>query len=104
MQWETLPNWIWVIYYLFFIITLCTATFNLVKRNKKSWAVVAVMFTLTVPIVSLTNSIGRPEGMDEFEYLVSQLQQGAVWSIFTLIGYFFLLGWWGLFLLKIRPR
>ncbi|SDZ84741.1 hypothetical protein SAMN05421743_101406 [Thalassobacillus cyri] len=102
MQWETLPNWIWAVYYLFFIITLVTAIFSIVKRDKKSWSVAAFVFTITVPIVSLISSIGRTEGMNEFEYLVSQLQQGAVWSIFVWIGYFFLLGWWSLFLFKIR--
>ncbi len=29
--------------------------------------------------------------MNEFEHLVSQLQQGAIWSVFTIIGYLFLL-------------
>ncbi|KHE68117.1 hypothetical protein [Halobacillus sp. BBL2006] len=100
MQWESLPDWIWAIYYLFFITTLGTAILSIVKRDNKSWSIVAALFTITVPIVSLINSIGRPVGMNEFEYLVSQLQQGAFWSIYVLIGYFFLLGWWGLFLFK----
>ncbi|WP_203364566.1 hypothetical protein [Bacillus sp. REN10] len=67
------------------------AIFNVVKKKMKSLSVLAIVFTLTVPIVSLINSIGRVEGMNEFEHLVSQLQQGAIWSVFTIIGYLFLL-------------
>ncbi|CDQ20035.1 hypothetical protein [Halobacillus karajensis] len=102
MQWETLADWIWAIYYLFFITTLGTAVFSIVKKDNKIWSIVVVLFTITVPIVTLINSIGRSRGLNEFEYLVSQLQHGAFWSIFVIIGYFFLLGWWGLFLFKIR--
>ncbi|MCP3026452.1 hypothetical protein [Halobacillus sp. A5] len=102
MQWETLADWIWAIYYLFIIATLGTAVFSVVKKGNKGWSIVAVLFTITVPIVSLINSIGRPRGLNEFDYLVSQIQHGAFWSVFVLIGYFFLLGWWGLFLFKIR--
>jgi hypothetical protein len=58
---------------------------------------VAIGFVITVPIVGLLNSMARGEGIDEFEYLISQLQQGALWSVFTIIGYLFLLGWWLLF-------
>jgi hypothetical protein len=102
MQWETLPSWIWTVYYIFFIITLGTAIFHIVKKDKKRWSVGVVVFTITVPIVSLVSSFGRAEGMNEFDYLVSQLHQGAAWSIFVVIGNLFLIGWWGITLFKNR--
>lgn len=66
----------------------------------KGLSIVAIVITITIPIISLINSIGRAEGRNEFEYLVSQLQQGAIWSFFVIIGYLFLLVWWALFLFK----
>jgi hypothetical protein len=102
MDWDTLPNWFWVIYYLFLLTTLGTTIYSFVKRKMKGLSIIAILFTVTVPIIVLINSIGRAEGMNEFEYLVSQLQQGALWSYFTSIGYLFLLLWWVLFLFKSR--
>lgn len=100
MHWETLPNWFWVIYYLFLLTTLGTALFSVIRKKMISLSILASIFAVTVPIISLINSIGRAEGMHEFEHLISQLQQGAIWSIFTILGYLFLLVWWVLFLLK----
>jgi hypothetical protein len=101
---RTLPNWFLIVYYLFLLTTLGTAIFSVVKRKMKGLSVIVIVFTLTIPIVSLINSIGRAEGMNEFEHLVSQLQQGAIWSVFVIIGYLFLVVWWVLFLLKSKTK
>lgn len=99
-MWETLPNWFWVLYYLFFLVTLGTAIFHVGKKRHRGFSLIAIVFTFTIPFNSLINSIGRLEGMNEFEHLFSQLQQGAIWSIFTIIGYIFLLVWWLLIIIK----
>ncbi|MGF9859458.1 hypothetical protein ACU3L3_12620 [Priestia endophytica] len=104
MYWEALPNWCWVIYYIFLLTTLGTAIFSVVKKKMKILAILAIGFTVSVPMISLINSIGRTEGINELEHLFSQLQQGAMWSIFTIIGYLFLLVWWILFLIKNRTK
>jgi hypothetical protein len=106
MHWETLPNWFWAIYYLFLLTTLGTALFSVIRKKMKSLSIsiLAIIFAVTAPIISLINSIGRAEGMNEFEHLISQLQQGAIWSIFTIIAYLFLLVWWILFLLKSKTN
>lgn len=104
MQWETLPNWFWVLYYLFLLATLGTTIYCIVKKKGKILSFVTLMFTVTIPIIFLINSIGRTEGMNEFEHLISQLQQGAIWSIFTIVGYLFLLVWWALFPLKSKDK
>jgi hypothetical protein len=96
---ETLPAWFWLMYYLLLLTILVASVFSVVKLKGKTMSVLAILFTVTIPVVSLTNSIGRGVGMNEFEYLFSQLQQGAVWSLFTVTGYLFLAGWllWFLF-------
>lgn len=101
---ETLPDWFWALYYLFFLATLGTAIFSVVKNKHRGLSILTIGFTVTIPIISLINSIGRVEGMNEFEHLFSQLRQGAVWSIFTVIGYIFLLVWWVLILFKSKSK
>lgn len=103
-MWETLPGWFWGLYYLFLLATLGIAIFSFVKQKHRRLSILAIVFAVTVPIISLLNSIGRLEGMNEIEYLFSQLRQGAVWSIFTVIGYLFLLVWWALILFKTSPK
>lgn len=56
-------------------------------------SIVAIILTVTVPITHFINSMYRPRGMNEFELLVSQLEQGALLSIFVLMGYLYLLLW-----------
>ena len=101
---ETLPNWFWTIYYLFLLVTLGTALLSVIKRKMSRLSFIAIVLTLIIPLVSLINSIGRPEEMNEFEYLVSQLQQGAIWPVFIMVGYLFLIVWWGLFLFKSKAK
>lgn len=103
MYWETLPSWLWAIYNVFLLTTFGTAVFSVMKKNMKSLSLLAIIFAITAPIISLLNSIGRTEGMNEFEHLISQLKQGAFWSIFAAIGYLFLIVWW-VMLLKSKTN
>ncbi|MEL3971135.1 hypothetical protein AAEO50_02495 [Rossellomorea oryzaecorticis] len=97
---ETLPAWFWAMYYLFFLTVLVASIFSFVKKKHKGISGLAILFTLTIPVVGFMNSIGRAQEMNEFEHLVSQLQDGAVWSYFTVLGYLFLVVWFGFFLFK----
>lgn len=96
MYWETLPSWIWVFFYLCLFLTLGTAIFNVIRKRMLGLSIIAIILTITVPMISIFNSIGRVEGMNEFEHLVAQLQQGSVWSIYTVFGFLFI----AIFLIK----
>ncbi|MFC4323093.1 hypothetical protein [Litchfieldia salsa] len=104
MYFETLPSWFWVIYYLFLLTTLGSAIFCIVKKTMRSLSFLSIVFSITVPIVSMLNSIERANEANEFEHLISQLQLGAVWSIFTIAGYLYLVVWWILFFFKRRSK
>lgn len=97
---NTLPDWFWIIYYAVLLITLGTAIYGVIRKRIRTLSICAMIFTLTVPIISLICSIGRAEEMNEFEHLISEFLQGAIWSIFAIVGYSFLLVWWYLFLFK----
>lgn len=104
MYGETLPEWFWVLYYLFFLTTIGTALFQVLRKKMKGLSVFAIFIAAAVPIVSLIESIGRAEGMNEYEHFLDQLQQGAIWPIYALTGYLFLFLWWGLFLFKRNKK
>ncbi|MBM7691773.1 hypothetical protein JOC77_001180 [Peribacillus deserti] len=100
MSTVTLPSWFWMIYYLFLLITVGTATFCLIRSRMTGWSLLVIGISCSLPIVSLLNSIGREEGMNEFEHLYNQLQQGSLWSFYVFLGYLYTLVWWFLFLKK----
>lgn len=104
MALETLPNWFWAIYCFILITTLAAGIFSIFRKKIRALSVLTIIFSLTVPIISFFNSIGRGEGMNEFEHCISQLQQGTLWSIYTIIGYIFIVVWWVLFLVKGREK
>jgi len=104
-QVETLPSWFWIIYYLFLLSTLRSAISCLVK--KKVLRIVSsftIIFVCTIPLISLIYSIERQEGLNEFEYFIDQLQQGEVWTIYSILGYIYLLVWWGLIISKKKTN
>ncbi|MFD2922162.1 hypothetical protein [Halobacillus naozhouensis] len=103
MSTETLPSWFWVVYYLLLFITLSFAVFSLIRKRIKGLSIIAVVFAVTVPIISMLSSIGREEGLNELEHLVHQLQDGELWSIYVVIGYLYLLVWW-VFILKQNKK
>jgi hypothetical protein len=101
MAYVTLPSWFWIIYYLFLFATIGTLVFTITKKEIVIFSLSVIFITITVYLVSLINWIGRTEGLNEFEYLKNQLQQGSFWSIFVVFGYGFLLVWWVIFIYKL---
>lgn len=104
MYWETISNWVWMIYYSFLLVTLGTAIFSVIRKTMIGLSIIAIVLTMTVPIISLINSIGRAKGLNEFEHLVTQLQQGSIWSIYAIVGFLYLFVWWGMLLIKNKMK
>lgn len=104
MYWGTLPNWFWTIYYLFFLITFGIAVFSVIRKKMMVLSLLAILCTVTIPFISFKNSIGREEGMNEFQYLAIHLQNGTIWSVISVLEYLFLVIWWMLYLVKTRGK
>ncbi|MGM0904698.1 MAG: hypothetical protein ACQEXB_27000 [Bacillota bacterium] len=100
MYWETLPSWIWAIYYLFLFATLGTAIMNVIRKKVLFLSLITMVLTITVPIISLLNSIGRLEGVNEFEHFVTQLQQGSIWSIYAVLSFLYFFVYWVMLIFK----
>ena len=94
MNWETLPDWFWMIYYVVLLLTLGTAVFSIVRKKMRKLSGLVIFFTILIVPVGVINSIGRAHGMNEFEHIVHYLQQGAIWAIFLVFMHVFIVVWW----------
>ncbi|WLR57465.1 hypothetical protein LC048_11775 [Mesobacillus subterraneus] len=83
----------WIILYLLLMIIFVRAIYSVIKKKQVPLAMIAILIIISVPMVSLMNSIDRPLEMSEFEFLARELKQGALWAIFTIAGYLYLLVW-----------
>ncbi|MFT9598337.1 hypothetical protein [Mesobacillus sp.] len=90
----------WIILYLLLMIIFVRAIYSVIKKKQVPLAMIAILIIISVPMVSLMNSIERPLDMSEFEFLVRELKQGALWAIFTIAGYLYILVWFILSLKK----
>ena len=90
----------WIIYYILLMTIFVRAIYSVIKKKQTPLAMIAILVIISVPMVSLMNSIGRPLEMSEFEFLLRELKQGALWSIFTIAGYLYILVWFILSLKK----
>ncbi len=90
----------WIIYYLLLMTIFVRAIYWVIKKKQLALAMIAILVIISVPMVSLMNSIGRPLEMNEFEFLAREFKQGALWAIFTIAGYLYLLVWFILSLKK----
>ncbi|MCR8845604.1 hypothetical protein NQ117_18125 [Paenibacillus sp. SC116] len=91
MHMQTLPSWVWMVYYSFLFITLVTTVISIIRKKNTFFSIIVAAVTMLVPAVSLINNIGR-DG-NEFEYWFEQLQEGQMWSIFVTIGYVIIVIW-----------
>ena len=102
MYWETLPNWIWAIYYAFLLFTLVLAIISIKQSNLKGLSIITIVLIFTTPVIAIINSIGREYGVNEFEHLVTHLQQGSLWALFIIIRYLYIFVWWVLLFFKYQ--
>lgn len=103
MYWETMPGWFWVIYYGFLAVTFLTAVIRITQKRKFLIEIPLLILVVTIPVVGLLNSADsiRLVEQNEVGFFLSQLNQGAAWTIFSVVGYCVILVWWiGLFVEK----
>lgn len=100
---NTLPAWFWIAYYLFLAVTIGVAIYNVSTRKEIRLSLLTIWVAITVPI-ALLNTIVAPAELNEFQHLVNELHQGALWAWYACSGYLFLAVWWILLLLKIFTR
>ncbi|MFC4024600.1 hypothetical protein ACFOUV_12415 [Oceanobacillus longus] len=95
---ETLPNWFWILYYIIIFLTLVSGIINWVRQIYSPLAAVTIILSLLLPLVGFLYSIGRPEGVNEYEYVLAQFQTRNLWSVFIIFVHIYFILWWFLFL------
>ena len=90
----SLPIWFWVFYYLSLFTSLVLAISMFARKQRRTAATFVIFIVLTIPFISLINSIGRGEGMNEGEFLLEELYDGALWALYSVCGYLVLLWCW----------
>ncbi len=100
MDGTILPHWFWLIYYSFLLLVFGIGVSNIVKRRMYILSILAVALTITVPITSILNSLFLDIGTNEMTHLIAELQAGAKWSIFAILGYMYLVIYIAAFFIK----
>ncbi|MBP2076751.1 hypothetical protein [Oceanobacillus polygoni] len=95
---ETLPNWFWICYYIFLFLTLFSGVINWVRQVYSPLAAMTIIFALLTPLVGFVYSIGRPEGLNEFQYVMEQFETRDMWSVYIILVHIYFVIWWFLFL------
>jgi hypothetical protein len=103
MEMETLPAWFWGAYYLFLLTTLSLTIYCILKNRIKKLSIANLLIIISSDPMWFIQSIGRMEGT-EFDYLMSQLAEGALWPIYVLFGFLFMVIWWVFFLISFITR
>lgn len=98
MKLETLPIWLWVCYYIFIFITLISGIINWIRQIHSPMAALIIILSLLTPLVSFVYSVGRTEGLNEFQYILEQVNGGNLWAIFILASHLYFIVWWFIFL------
>ncbi|MCQ6265262.1 hypothetical protein M1K46_06260 [Fictibacillus sp. WQ 8-8] len=91
---ETLPDWVWLLFYSFIALTLLATITNLFKKVHIKASIINLTFVIATPVISFTFALGRPEGNTEWDHLITGMLSGSPWAIIILLGCSFMLYWW----------
>ncbi|MDN4073994.1 hypothetical protein [Fictibacillus terranigra] len=94
MAHETLPDWLWLLFYSFIGLTLLATIINLLKKVHIKATIINLAFVIATPVVSFMFALGRPKGNTEWNHLITGIVSGSPWAAIILIGYSFMLYWW----------
>jgi hypothetical protein len=102
MYWNTLSVWLWIVYYLFLLIMFSSTIFSIIRKRMVAYSMVALLITITLPMVGVINSIDRPIEQSEWDHLLTQLKQGALWAFYSIAGHAYLVSWLAVFLWNLK--
>ncbi|MFS1511773.1 hypothetical protein VQL36_04950 [Chengkuizengella sp. SCS-71B] len=94
MNLETLPSWFWLMYYLFLLVTIAVAIHSITKRKITILSIITIITTITLPPAFIIEAMGRYPGLNEFEFLIIQLQEGYKSSAYVALCHLMLVVWW----------
>ncbi|MEA1962208.1 MAG: hypothetical protein U9N81_13240 [Bacillota bacterium] len=99
---SNIPAWFWILYYSLLIITFGVSILTIIRKRNRLFSIINLAIVITVPIISLINSIGM-QAANEFLHLIIHLKQGDLWAFYVFAGYAFILVWW-LFFIRVSVK
>lgn len=99
---ETIEPWVLMLYYLLLFLALGTSLFSIFKKRNTGFALISAIIVITIPPVSMVNTIGRSQNHNEFDHLLFSIQNGEMWSIYVILGYLFSILWLTFFIFSKR--
>ncbi len=91
---SNIPAWFWIIYYTFFATTFFISVLAVIRRRNRWFSIINLIIVVTVPFVSIINTMGIIAAANEFIHLMNHLRQGDLWAVYVWAGYLFILIWW----------
>lgn len=84
------------------IVTVPAAIFGLFRKKNIKKTIIVIVVIALIEIFNNVHRNGR--GPSEAEFFLSQLRQGSIWAILSLMGYLYLIYWWVTFLKRRKQN
>ncbi|ATF11069.1 hypothetical protein HP398_10835 [Brevibacillus sp. HB1.4B] len=90
---ETLPPWVWNVYYIFILITIISSIVYLIRKRRTLFSMITIFFSIFGPIVFFLQSLMRGSGT-EIDNLLYHLTQGEIWALFVILAFMEIVAWY----------
>ncbi|WP_460148629.1 hypothetical protein [Priestia megaterium] len=100
MSTHSLPDWFWIIFYLAILLTIGLNIVFVIKRQYSINSLVNLPLIFTLYITFFIKSFSGDESLNEYQYLLKSIEDGAVWAIFVALGHLYFIIWWFIILKK----
>ncbi|MHA7098805.1 hypothetical protein [Priestia aryabhattai] len=100
MSTHSLPDWFWIIFHLAILLTIGLNIVFVIKRKYSIISLVNLPLMFILYIAFFIKGFSRDENLNEYQYLVKSIEDGAVWAIFVALGHLYFTIWWFIVLKK----
>lgn len=90
---ETLPPWVWSVYYICILITIISGIVYLIRKRRTLFSMITIFFSIVGPIVFFLQSLVRGSGT-EIDNLLYHLTQGDLWALFVILAFMEIVAWY----------
>lgn len=89
----TISEWGLLLYYGFIIATILMVLYRVIFLNKRAELFVILLLFVVYGML-LLNCIGRPDTMNEWQYIILAWEQESLWVKMVFLGYLGIIAWW----------
>jgi len=101
---ETEATWVWIVVYSILIGSAAASLFAIITKRLVRLSWLHLVFIVSGYVTFLIHAFGRQDYRTEFEWLVQEFREGAVWAIYVIASYVYTIAWWVRFIAVMRRR